>query len=340
MTRASIALIASLLFSAPSAEQHFVDQIVAQTDAPAAVIAVRSHGASHVAAAGFADLSTKRRARAAERVWIGSVTKTFTATLVLQLAAAGKLSLSDTVDRWLEDAGTARRITIKQLLAHRSGLADYLTTPEVEKALARHPSRRIPAERLIHMITRRPLEFAPGSQSSYSNTNYLLLGRIAALADARTLYDAMRARIFRPLRIDAGFVQNGVARMSGYSGGRDVTAETLGGPWGDGAVASSMLGLTNFYGALLGGRLLGQKYLRLMTTVDSSSGLGLGIAREHAKCGVDYWGHGGSAVGYETLVLASRDGRTIVAAAANGDGHTVAAALFAHAETLYCALMR
>src|SRR4051812_7344377 len=102
-------VLATTLVSGSPREQRFVDEGVAQTDAPAAVIAVRSAGRTRVAAAGLADVRAKTPARPGDRVWIGSVSKTFTATLVLQIAAAGRLLLGDTVGRWLPEAGRAAR---------------------------------------------------------------------------------------------------------------------------------------------------------------------------------------------------------------------------------------
>src|SRR4051812_16444163 len=162
MMRIAIAtLLAATLVGASPREQRFVDAVVAQTAAPAAVIAVRTAGRTHVAAAGLADARAKTPARPGDRVWIGSVSKTFTAALVLQLASAGRLSLGDTVGRWLPDAGrAARSITIAELLGHRSGLPDYLDLPSVRAELAARPRAVVPVDRLIRMATRVPLEFA------------------------------------------------------------------------------------------------------------------------------------------------------------------------------------
>jgi D-alanyl-D-alanine carboxypeptidase len=261
----------------------------------------------------------KRRAEPEDRFGIASTTKTFVATVVLQLVGAGRISLPDTVERHLPGRlREGRRITVRQLLNHTSGLP-----PDVSYVL---PPRS----------AQQPLLFRPGTAHSYSNLNYVVLGLIVEKVTGRRLNQVVRDRIFRPLRLDdtsygTVSVRPHPGRMPAWLG----APEELSGPVsGASGIASTADDLATFFRALLRDDLLRPDLLSEMTrTIDAGSDqAGLGLFRIHLSCG-SAWGHGGDESAYSNQVLAARDGSRIVIVAQNTLGWPSAKAT---AEQMYC----
>src|SRR4051794_5290089 len=154
-----------------------IDRLV-DAGAPGAVALVREHGRTARLAAGYADTRTKRRMRPSDRFRVGSVTKTFVATAILQLAGEGKLSLDDSVERWLPgEVPNGGAITVRQLLTMTSGIFDYLNDGDdtvLKHELADANLRWAPRD-LVAIATAHTPRFAPGTAWSYSNTGYIVL---------------------------------------------------------------------------------------------------------------------------------------------------------------------
>jgi D-alanyl-D-alanine carboxypeptidase len=127
------------------------------------------------------------------QVSLGSITKQFTAAAILQLQAAGKLSLDATVATYLPEAPHASEITLRQLLTHTSGLPDFLAAMSDERA-----TQPATFAQLMELVKGKPLDFAPGSKASYSNTGYILLGRIIELASHHSYRDYIQTHLLRP----------------------------------------------------------------------------------------------------------------------------------------------
>ena len=185
---------------APSAFQAAIQQIV--NDGVPGAIGLARHGSQvTVATSGLADVATQTPMAAGDRVRVGSLTKTFVATVVLQLVAQHVLSLSDTVGRWLP--GLVRNgasITIQELLQHTSGIYSYTNDPGFQRALATDPTRVWRPTELVRIAVTHPLLFPPGTSFAYSNTDYVLLGMIIQAATGQSADQELQARIFRPAR--------------------------------------------------------------------------------------------------------------------------------------------
>src|SRR4051794_4989930 len=185
--------------------QRSLDQLVA-AGAPGAVALLREHGRTTRIAAGYANTRTKTRMRPSDRFRVGSVTKTFVATVVLQLAGEGKLSLDDSVEHWLPgEVPNGAAITVRQLLTMTSGIFDYLNDGDdavLRRELA-NPNVRWTAPQLVAIATAHPPRFAPGTSWSYSNTGYIVLGQIAEKAAGVSISDSLRDRIFTPAGLRA-----------------------------------------------------------------------------------------------------------------------------------------
>ncbi|MFG2044102.1 serine hydrolase domain-containing protein [Dactylosporangium sp. NPDC048998] len=160
-----------------------------------------------VARAGVADLGTRAPMPAAGRFRIGSNTKTFVSVVVLQLAGEGRLSLDDTVERWLPgvvagNGNDGARITVRQLLQHTSGLYNYvddLAAIGSAEQYVRHRYDHYDPADLVAMAMRHAPNFAPGEHWDYSNTNYVLAGMIVRRVTGRSWAEQVRDRITRPL---------------------------------------------------------------------------------------------------------------------------------------------
>ena len=172
---------------------------------PGVVVHVRRDRSVVELAAGRADLAEPRRMTTDDRFKVGSITKTFVATAVLQLVAEGRLHLGDTVARWLPGlVPGGDRITVRQLLMHTSGLFDYLDDPRPFAPYLNGDFRHFWTPRqLVRIAVSHPPLFAPGTGFSYTNTGYVLLGLIAERADGERLAVQLRRRIFAPLHLTA-----------------------------------------------------------------------------------------------------------------------------------------
>src|SRR5579863_6854825 len=173
-----------------------VTQVLADTGAPSASIAVVKDGRmSYVKAYGNARLEPTTAARPEMRYSIGSVSKQFMAGAILLLVQDGKLSLDDPVARFLPDLTRAREITIRQLLSHTSGYQDYYPLDYVAPFML----KPVTAQEILDQWAKKPLDFDPGTRWQYSNTNYVLAGRIFEKASGEDLMKFLDAKIFGPL---------------------------------------------------------------------------------------------------------------------------------------------
>jgi D-alanyl-D-alanine carboxypeptidase len=295
------------------------------TGVPGVVVITRRGDRVGQVAGGLADMQTRTPMRADDRFRTGSLTKTYVATVVLQLAAEGKLALEDTVERWLPGlVPNGDRITIQQLLNHSSGLPEFdqdqrVLKPYLAGNLRYHWSPRA----LVKIALSHKPRFAPGARYSYSNTNYLLVGLIVEAATGHSLGTELTQRIFTPLHLKATSFQTTPGLSGPYAHGyftigKPPVADISGlspYPWAAGAIVASGADTATFYRALLRGKLLHPAQLREMKTTLAEgtksdlpgSRYGLGLESLRLSCG-RAWGHGGNFPGYLAYSLTSDDG--------------------------------
>jgi D-alanyl-D-alanine carboxypeptidase len=170
----------------PERVHEVLNQLVAD-GAPAALAELRDERGTWKLASGVAELGTERPADAEGWFRIGSVTKTFTATVILQLAGEGRLGLGGTVQRWLP--GTVpggAHITVRQLLDHTSGLYNY-TRGATTDAVLRDRLRHWTPHEIVALAASREPQFRPGTSRAYNNTGYVLLGLLIERITQRPL---------------------------------------------------------------------------------------------------------------------------------------------------------
>jgi D-alanyl-D-alanine carboxypeptidase len=322
--------------------QKDIDAMVA-AGGPGAILLVRNGDRVSHYTSGLAEIPTKRPMRADDRFKIASITKSYTATVVLQLVGEGKLRLSDTVEQRLPGlVPGGDGITIKQLLNHTSGIFDFehddaLFKPYLAGNLEYFWSMRQLAK---HAVAHEPL-FAPGARQSYSNTNYVLAGLIVEAVTGKTIGAAMRSRIFQPLHLDSTVYPTKPGLPSPYAHGYmvfgnhadfDITRLSPSISPASGAIVSTADDVADFFRALLTGQLLDPNLLQAMETPFASgpNGYGLGLQRNTTSCGVAF-GHDGGVAGYGIIALSSPDGRRQAVLMVNHDPDT----LTKHAKVLF-----
>jgi D-alanyl-D-alanine carboxypeptidase len=321
--------------------QKDADALVA-AGAPGVVLLSRDGNRTISIASGLGEVSAKTPMRTVDRFRVASLAKTYTATVVLQLVGEGKLRLSDSVERWLPGLvphGDA--VSIRQLLNHTSGLADFEYDPVVlAPYLAGDLAHRWAPRRLVQIAVSHPPLFAPGTDESYSSTNYLLAGLIVEARTGHTLGSELIRRIFQPLHLRATSFPTTARMPSPHAHGylvigkppaTDVTG-LYPFPWAAGAIISNAADTATFYRGLLSGRLLSPRLLRAMQTthaqkhVDiSGQRYGLGLIRYSTACGIA-WGHNGAYPGYYVYDFTSSDGRKQAVIEVNADPGSVSQA--------------
>ncbi|WP_255950164.1 serine hydrolase domain-containing protein [Streptomyces odontomachi] len=310
---------------------------------PGVIGLVRSGDTTEYVHAGVGDVSTKTEADPKAKFRIASNTKTFTATVLLQLEGEGKLSLDDSVAKWLPDAVDANgydgsKITMRELLNHTSSLPDYAADAQLSNAYYNNtePDKAWQPQQLVDVALRQHApQSAPGEKFGYANTNFVLAGMVIKAVTGNEPGDEIQQRIIVPLGLnDTKFATDSAMSgnyLRGYSysilgGMRDVTASNMQFFSTAGAIVSTMDDMATFHRALMTGKLLAPEQLaELKTTVPESSDgsteitAGLGIGRVELSCGKVAWGHTGAVLGYYSEWLISEDGNTEVVHANNED---------------------
>ncbi|WP_199548077.1 serine hydrolase [Streptomyces sp. N35] len=297
------------------------------------------------ATSGLGDLKTGAPRGAHDRYRVGSVTKTFVATVLLQLQGEHRIDLDDPVERWLPglvrgEGYDARRITVRHLLNHTSGIADFLEDREfadtyLDEDFLDHRYDSFTPGQLVATGVRNKARFDPGEGWEYSNTNYVLAALIIERITGRPYGEEIQRRIIKPLGLHATSVpgtestlpepsSRGYATLGNPDGTlHDVTELNPSGSFGSGEMISDSRDLTRFYSALLRGRLIPREQLaEMLTTVPAgpAADYGLGLQRWRTSCGAPVWGHGGEIHGSLSVALTSPDGRHSLAFNFNGAG--------------------
>ncbi|BDZ48867.1 serine hydrolase [Frondihabitans sucicola] len=258
----------------------------------------------------------------------------FTSVVILQLVQEGKVSLDQPVDRYLPGLlrGTGidgRKITVRQLLQHKSGLPNYTLTFGTDLFAIRNTY--LSPRDLIDRALSMPADFAPGSRFEYSNTNYAVAGLLADRVTGRPIGELISDRIIDRLHLKhTTFPAPGDSRIHGpHARGynntttgklEDITVSDPSWAWAAGEIVASPSDLNRFMKALLGGRLLDPAELTQMKTtvpyddVWANAGYGLGLARYPLSCGRAIWGHGGDIPGYETRNGVDASGKAVTIA--------------------------
>ncbi|EOP46119.1 serine hydrolase domain-containing protein [Bacillus cereus] len=338
--------VSSSLQTSTQRDRNSVKQAVRDTlqlGFPGVLAKTSEGGKTWSYAAGVANLSSKKPMKTDFRFRIGSVTKAFTATVVLQLAEENSLNLDDSIEKWLPgviqgNGYDDKQITIRQLLNHTSGIAEYTRSKGFNLMDTKKSYR---AEELVKMGISMPPDFAPGKSWSYSNTGYVLLGILIETVTGNSYAEEIENRIIEPLELSNTFLPGnssvipgtkharGYIQLDGASEPKDVTHynPSMGSSAGD--MISTADDLNKFFSYLLGGKLLKEQQLKqMLTTVPTGEAAlgryGLGIYETKLPNGVSIWGHGGSIPGFVTFAGGTLGGKHTLAVnlnSLNADNH-------------------
>jgi D-alanyl-D-alanine carboxypeptidase len=343
--------------SSTSQLQRALDQLVA-AGVPGAVVLARQGNHTSLLAGGYSNLKQKTRLRTSDRFRVGSVTKTFVATVVLQLVGEGKLSLDDTVEQRLPGVvPNGKAITVRQLLNMTSGLFDYLNDGDTtvdDKLLAGDLTYRWAPLELIAISNKHKPRFVPGAAWEYCSTCYVLLGLIVENTTGHSLGAELKRRIFAAAGLKATSFDTEPRIAGHYAHGyellgkpplTDVSVLSPSHGWAAGALVSNAPDLARFYRALFRGQLLRPALVKqMLTTVPmtpnvTSAGYGFGLFKISMGCGSAF-GHPGAIPGFLADAWSSKDGSRQAVLLVNIGEHSRSArasAAIRHAlETAYC----
>ncbi|HTA65503.1 MAG TPA: serine hydrolase domain-containing protein [Xanthomonadaceae bacterium] len=259
-----------------------VRDILRRTGTPGATIAIAVQGRvvySH--SWGLRDRERHLPATRDTHYEIGSITKQFTAAAILQLQEAGKLHIDDTLATYLPDAPHAGEVTLRQLLSHTSGMPNYFDAPDIERIA----TRPIAFDRLIALVAGKPLDFAPGSEWAYSNTGYILLGRVIELVSHESYRHYVQTHLLDPTGMSQTFhvaeetqlplMAIGYRRRNGRTERAPTISDSFG--WSAGHLVSTVDDLQKWNEALRNGRIVtAADYASMSTSVKTTDGADAG----------------------------------------------------------------
>jgi CubicO group peptidase (beta-lactamase class C family) len=318
------AFAGSAFAQTPSDVDRAVLQHLQRTKTPGCSVAIVKDGqVTFSKGYGLANIETDTAATPETVYRIGSLTKPFTAMLVMAHVEKGELSLDDPIVKHLPDLPKAfEKVTVRQLLNHTSGIASYTNLPAFVKR-----SREIgTAKEMIEMSAAAPADFAPGASWKYNNTGYIVLGELVAKLEGHPWAQAVAERIATPLGLEntrasdpASVVKN---RAAGYVsdgvGVRNAPYLDLSWPYSAGAIESTVLDLAKWDSSL--GKLLKPETLTAMTTPGGAAkayGLGWIVADMN---GVRVVSHNGAIPGFSAFLGRVPAKKTTVIVLTNSSG--------------------
>ncbi|GHF31152.1 class A beta-lactamase-related serine hydrolase [Streptomyces griseoluteus] len=312
-----------------------VQRVMREANVPGVTVGIWTPDkGNYVRSFGVADKSSKRPMSPDLYMRIGSETKTFTVTALLQLVDQGKVELDDPIGRYIDGVPNGDKISLRQLADMRSGLFNYSEDPDFFKALTSDPQRSFTPQQLLDYAFRHPVRFQPGAKFEYSNTNLILLGLVVEQQSGQGLGDYIQQHVLDPAGMKHTSFPEGSEfpkpHAQGYTNqtADGKVAETAGwNPswgWAAGAMVSNLEDMRVWSRTVATGRFPdGERMItpatqrqRLLTlpTGYPGAGYGLGIFNVHG-----WIGHNGSLPGYESLTVYLPSARTSLVVLLNTD---------------------
>ena len=278
---------------------QFFDRLAEKNKAMGSLVVAKDGNVVYNRTIGYSQITpaAKKAITPQTRFRIGSITKMFTAVMILQLVDEGKLKLTDTLDKYFASVPNANKITIAHLLSHRSGIHGIRNMPSLRDKGA------TPTEHLAMLEKAGPSDFEPGSKFAYTNENYLLLGMLIEKLTGKTYQENLTKRITSKI----GLKDTYESRSSVDPGKNETYSYRFGRDWdqdaeihwslffGAGSIISTPYDLTKFITGLFDGKLISKRSLALMTTMKDDYGFGIGVEQFGGKT---FYGHTGGAQSY------------------------------------------
>ncbi|MFD7325955.1 serine hydrolase domain-containing protein [Streptomyces sp. NPDC059875] len=290
-----------------------IQQVMREAQVPGVMVSLSAPGkGNYVRTFGVADKATNAPMDPDLYMRIGSVTKTFTVTAMLELVDQGRIGLDDTIDEYVDGVPNGDEITLRQLAGMRSGLFNYSADEGFYKALTSDPYRPWTPQELLDYSFKHPVNFQPGAEFEYCNTNLILLGLVVEEVGGQPLNEFIQENVIEPAGLRHTIFPTGAEFPSPHAHGytdqtasgktEDATDWNPSWGWAAGAMISQLGDLRTWARVLATGTLLTPETqaqrLKTEPTGLPAAGYGLGIFN------VEGWiGHNGSLPGYESLVV-------------------------------------
>ncbi|THA31232.1 serine hydrolase domain-containing protein [Streptomyces sp. A1547] len=288
-----------------------IRQVMRQTKVPGVTVGLWAPGkGSYVKTFGVADKATGAPMTTGLHVRIGSETKTFTVTALLQLVDQRKIGLDDPIGKYVKGVPNGDRITLRELAGMRSGLFNYSMDENFNKKLQADPEQSFTPQQLLDYAFKHPVQFAPGAEFDYSNTNLILLGLVVEKITGRPLHEVIAKDVLAPAGLRRTVFPTSAALPDPYAHGytnqtasgkiEDATRWNPSWAWAAGEMISDLEDLRSWARTLATGRLLtpATQAERLKTTPMNIQGDGYGLGIFNVQ---GWIGHNGSIPGYEVL---------------------------------------
>ncbi len=270
-------------------------------------------------AIGFDDIETEKMSTIDSKYRIGSISKVFTASLVFIAIEENKLNLKQTIDNYFPRIENADKITIGNLLNHRSGIHSFTND---QAFISYHTQYKTPEE-MVEIISNYNSDFEPDTEANYSNSNYVLLSIILEKIYDSNLKDIIAEKLTAPLTLRNTYyggkisLENKECNSYKFLTTWTKQVETdMSVPMGAGAIVSTPSDLTMFMEALFSGEIISKKSLDLMTTIKDNYGMGISRFTISDR---QSFGHSGSIDGFTSLALYFSKEKLGVAITSNGD---------------------
>ena len=279
---------------------------------------------------GYADIENKIKPDENTKYRIGSISKTFTTVLILKAVDEGKLTLTDNIDTWFPGIRNASKITISDLLYHRSGIHNFTANEDYLKWNTEKKSKN----EMIEIISKGGSDFEPGTKAEYSNSNFVLLSYILQNIFKKDYAQLLNEQIIQPIGLKNTYfgkkadIKDNECYSYSFKGNWIKEAETdMSIPMGAGAIVSTPTDLAKFADALFGGNLVSRTDLEQMKTLKDNYGMGLFRVPFYDKTG---YGHNGGIDGFTSVMYHFADSSVSIAITSNGtnfDNNQVSIAL-------------
>ncbi len=260
---------------------------------------------------------------------VGSVSKIYTATLILKLAELNYLNLEQKLSDFYPDIENVSDVSIENLLNHSSGIVDVFSIPSVFISASNFPEKQWNPNRLTEECMKKKLKFSPGSQHDYSNTNYIILGLIAEKATGKKVNQLFAEYLFNPSNLTdtqlIPYMETPSALVNGYvhhfalSLHEWYVNEPDNTSWASigftaGAMSANSTDLSAFMYKLFSGEIISDESLQLMTSFSGTYGLGLFKMKVNDSY---YWGHEGEITGFESIAAYNPETKVVISICCN-----------------------
>ena len=278
---------------------QFFDRLAEKNKAMGSVVIVKDGKVLYTRSIGYSQIdgTEKKPLTAENRFRIGSITKMYTATMILQLVEEGKLKLTDTLDKFLPQVPNAPKITIAHILAHRSGIPNVRRERDPQKKVSTIPITR---DEMLELIVKATPDFEPDTKFRYSNSGFQVLGLIIEKVTGKAYSQALQERIPSKIGLKDTYLTTGTIDVNKnealtyiHFGGGDWKPVTETHPtilFSAGAIVSTPGDMAKFIQALFEGKLVSREMLDQMKTMRDGYGFGIEAV---TFAGKTFYGHGG-----------------------------------------------